>query len=397
MNKAYIAILSALGASVIKSSMSGSLSKRRHPSSIFGGYEGIFKKRMHWDKDASAKDRRKYHTQPKYYDEVLQNIDDIKLVEKLQQLFREDSKARNVFQTIVSDFYLRPKYWMDILHSTLYRVSLFEDVPLSQKTLSFDTDKINPTVVSQFFPQDKTKQTQMLTVMSYSVPAFKRRRDKKADLYELFGRENMFELAKKFYSEYIVGQTTDLDGFRFWLMILHSVVCDLADRTTYESLQKAIADRNRWYKTNIKRVENTVKAFLSSAENLLTSIDIQIEIDQKPVMISQRTYLDKSEIQSIKKASPKKIAHSILADALDNWVFSINVSYADGTENIVPISSIQYIPNILRVKLGQRKMIDKRNQSTLLGQNWVNKFVNGDSFMTLLSRVKKRRVDLQPY
>ena len=42
-------------------------------------------------------------------------------------------------------------------------------------------------------------------------------------------------------------------------------------------------------------------------------------------------------------------------------------------------------------------MIDKRNQSTLLGQNWVNKFVNGDSFMTLLSRVKKRRVDLQPY
>ena len=68
---------------------------------------------------------------------------------------------------------------MDILHSTLYRVSLFEDVPLSQKTLSFDTDKINPTVVSQFFPQDKTKQTQMLTVMSYSVPAFKRRRDKR--------------------------------------------------------------------------------------------------------------------------------------------------------------------------------------------------------------------------
>ena len=76
--------------------------QEKHPSSIFGGYEGIFKKRMHWDKDASAKDRRKYHTQPKYYDEVLQNIDDIKLVEKncnsyLEKTLKQEMSSKQSF------------------------------------------------------------------------------------------------------------------------------------------------------------------------------------------------------------------------------------------------------------------------------------------------------------
>jgi len=400
MNKAYIAILSALGASVVKSAMSGSASKRKHPSQIFGGYEGLFEKRKHYDKDASAEEKKAYSVQPKYYDEIIREISDTQLIENLKQLFTRDRKAKNTFENIVSDFYLRPKYWLDLLHTALYKQSLFDQVPLSQSSLSFDTEKLSPTLVSQFFPQESESKNTAYTIMSYSVDAFRRRRNKKADLFELFEGNQMFDLAQKFYAEYIVGETTELDGFRFWLMILHSVIADLAQKTTYESVQKSLQDRESWYKKNIKRVKETVNKFLKSSQKMLEVIDIEIEDHGRPIVIQQKVYLDKDELG---KTKPNQIAEKILSDALDNWIFAIRTRYEDKTSALIPVVSIQYTPRMFAIREGKRIITRKSGgvfeyqskEAEASAKTWIQNFVRSENFTTLLSKVNRKTGEIE--
>ena len=383
MNKAYLAIIGALGIPIIRSRNVGASNKSKekpHPSQVFGQ---LYKDRVSYSQSGND---AKYKNQPKYSDEILKNVANEKILTELKQLFVRDRSARQTFETIVSDFYLRPKYWQGLFNSIVQKQSLFVEIP--GISVEIDPEKLNPTVNSQFFDGP--------AILGYSSKDAKIAMNKKADLFKFFNDNNMLDLATRFYAEYIYYPSGSKPrrmskGILFWSMILNSVIADLASKTTIESVKQAYKDRKIWIERNELNIEKAVKRFWQSGKGLLTEIPLNIDIDGKPVLLTQNVFLERSSIPSEREIN--RVAKEITRDALDNWIFGMKIKTSSGVITI-PVTSVQYVSKIGRSVLASRRVLTDKGRPAVLAQEWVERFIKGEHFTTLISSFDRREMDL---
>jgi hypothetical protein len=375
-------ILGIAGLGLARNLISGSKNKENsslHPSQVYGGRKNIFSSRKHYSLSV---------TQPTFFEEFRKHIRNDELFRDMKQLFIRDRKARQTFESILSDFYLRPKYWLDLLHSILLKDQISMDIPDAE---------LSPTVLSQFWPEDTPEKALGINIMEYSAAYGRRRRKSKQDIFNLFEGKDMFNAANRFYRQYIGSTESKQNGYFFWLMILHSVINDLASKTTMEMVNQAQASKLKWYKRNLDKTTSLVEAFFSSTKQRLETIPLEIDYKGQTYVAKQRAWLDKPvDKRKLTKKNAKIVASEMLKDALDNYLFGIKIKNLEDTVT-VPVVSGEYTSMAVQILEGKKRIANTGKQK-ILSQAWIDNFINGRKFNTFTSSLNKetKEIEYQP-
>jgi hypothetical protein len=393
MNKSYLAIIAPVLLAAIAGRKDSSLNKskrpkRTHPSQI---YSQSFSHRKHWPGNkANSKAKKLYRIQPEFFDIYKQSIADEKIQKHLRQLFTKNQKAQATFIAIVSDFYLRPKFWLDLLHACVVKRGLFSDfLPRRGITIAAQQEKLNPVVLNQFFPINNEIE-EALAILKYNSEAYNKFRTRDTSVFSVFGQRNMWELAEKFYLEYIGSPGDKGDYFFFWLLILHSVLADLITKTnsySEQDLQEILKERKEWIDKNIFSTEQQIRKFINQRKNELKFIDVQVNMGgQELAFIRQK--IKPIQRVDISEKNIKNISKRILMDITDNWIFGIKIQIYDDIIT-VPVVGHYYIARMFKVIKGKTLITDSKGKlsknPTIMAENWVKQFLEGNVFSTLAS------------
>lgn len=281
----------------------------------------------------------------------------------LRLLFTKNSKAKNQFTKIMSDFYTRPAYWSDLFSASLDSMSVNYLGIITNWSTKIPDQRISAIVASQFADRSES----YVAVRYAGVPA-----TSQIDIVQALGGADIWDIAKSFYHDYFMRYASDYEVILFWQMMLNSAISDLMKETTEEKISTAVQAREEYVQTNLRPLARQLK----SSQALLDTISIQ----------SQQIYIRPQTVSQIQRVMPNfdpmVVAEKILLDASDNWIFNITLSL-DGGNSLTnyPIVGPKYIAEKVRIR---GRNILESGRSFVMAREWMENFLNRDEFETLL-------------
>jgi hypothetical protein len=276
-------------------------------------------------------------------------------VEKIELVFTANKAVQKAFEQIVSDFYERPDYWSQLFSAvfTTTQVEQFGTITGAQ---------VNPIVASQFVELSDRE-------LAVGYIDKSRLREIKISIFETLQGDIGYQTASKFYKQYFSRTASDEEIIFFWHLILNSVIRNLYDLTTEESVKQAIQQRKWFIEYNTPRLENI----------LASTIDVQMQIKLR--------FPRKKEVVSIQPFdfyadNLKDLAQQILIDASSNWVFQLPIQIVKGDEiRMAFVNGPRYVArNFTRNKT----RILEQGKSFVYAKLWIQNFMKQNEFETFL-------------